>query len=54
MFRRISSKQPEVIMSDKKGQPVHWEAVLTGVFRGKTVMEFGTNRSHAIHAILTK
>ena len=32
-------------MSDKKGQPVDWEAILTGVFRGKTVMEYGTNRN---------
>ena len=31
-------------MSDKKGQPVNWEAILTGVFRGKTVIEYGTNR----------
>jgi CRP/FNR family transcriptional regulator, cyclic AMP receptor protein len=32
-------------MSDKKDQPADWEAVLTGVFRGKTVMEYGTNRN---------
>jgi CRP/FNR family cyclic AMP-dependent transcriptional regulator len=32
-------------MSDKKDQPVDWEAILTGVFRGKTVIEYGTNRN---------
>jgi CRP-like cAMP-binding protein len=32
-------------MSDRKGQPVNWEAILDGVFRGKTIMEYGTNRN---------
>jgi CRP/FNR family transcriptional regulator, cyclic AMP receptor protein len=32
-------------MSDKNNQPVDWETVLTGVFRGKTVMEYGMNRN---------
>jgi CRP/FNR family transcriptional regulator, cyclic AMP receptor protein len=32
-------------MSDKKSQPVNWDAVLTGIFRGKTVIEYGMNRS---------
>ncbi|HTY64349.1 MAG TPA: Crp/Fnr family transcriptional regulator [Acidobacteriota bacterium] len=32
-------------MAEKKSQPVDWEAVLTGVFRGKTVIEYGTNRN---------
>jgi CRP-like cAMP-binding protein len=32
-------------MSDKKSHPVDWEAVLAGVFRGKTVIEYGTNRN---------
>jgi CRP-like cAMP-binding protein len=32
-------------MSDRKGQPVNWEAILNGVFRGKTIMEYGTNRN---------
>jgi len=32
-------------MSDKKSQPVDWEAVLAGVFRGKTIIEYGTNRN---------
>ncbi len=32
-------------MSDKKSHPVDWEAVFTGVFRGKTVIEYATNRS---------
>jgi CRP/FNR family cyclic AMP-dependent transcriptional regulator len=32
-------------MPDKKNKPVDWEAILTGVFRGKTVMEYGMNRN---------
>jgi CRP/FNR family transcriptional regulator, cyclic AMP receptor protein len=32
-------------MPDKKNPPVDWETVLTGVFRGKTVMEYGMNRN---------
>ena len=40
-----SNEQLEVVMLDKKGKPVNWEAILTGVFRGKTVIEYGTNRN---------
>jgi CRP/FNR family transcriptional regulator, cyclic AMP receptor protein len=32
-------------MSDKKSQPVNWEAIFNGVFHGKTVMEYGANRN---------
>jgi CRP/FNR family transcriptional regulator, cyclic AMP receptor protein len=32
-------------MPDKKNHPVDWETVLTGIFRGKTVMECGMNRN---------
>jgi CRP/FNR family transcriptional regulator, cyclic AMP receptor protein len=32
-------------MPVKKNKPVDWEAVLTGVFRGKTVIEYGVNRN---------
>ncbi len=32
-------------MSGKESQPVDWEAILTGAFRGKTIMEYGTNRN---------
>jgi CRP/FNR family cyclic AMP-dependent transcriptional regulator len=32
-------------MPDKKNKPVDWEAILTDVFRGKTVIEYGANRS---------
>jgi CRP/FNR family transcriptional regulator, cyclic AMP receptor protein len=32
-------------MSDKRNQPVNWEDILNGVFRGKTIMEYGTNRN---------
>jgi CRP/FNR family cyclic AMP-dependent transcriptional regulator len=45
MLRLSFNKQPEVVMSDKKSGPVDWESVLTGVFRGKTVIEYGTNRN---------
>ena len=32
-------------MAEKKGQPVDWESFLTGVTRGKTVIEYGASRS---------
>ncbi len=32
-------------MSGKESQPVDWEAILTGVFRGKTLIEYGANRN---------
>jgi CRP/FNR family transcriptional regulator, cyclic AMP receptor protein len=32
-------------MAVKKEQPVDWEALLHGIFRGKTVMEYGMGRS---------
>src|SRR5512144_877288 len=32
-------------MVNSKSQIVDWEAILTGIFRGKTVMECGTDRS---------
>ena len=31
-------------MANSKGQIVDWEAVLTDIFRGRTVMEYGANR----------
>jgi CRP-like cAMP-binding protein len=33
------------MMENKKTQPVDWEALLNGIFRGKTVIEFGTDRT---------
>jgi CRP/FNR family cyclic AMP-dependent transcriptional regulator len=38
------SGQIEVIMENKKTQPVDWEALLNGIFRGKTVMEYAAER----------
>jgi CRP/FNR family transcriptional regulator, cyclic AMP receptor protein len=35
----------EVFVVDSKGQIVDWEAILTGIFRGKTILECGTNRT---------
>ncbi len=32
-------------MANSKGRIVDWEAILTGIFRGKTIMEYGTNRA---------
>jgi CRP/FNR family cyclic AMP-dependent transcriptional regulator len=32
-------------MSDKKSRPVDWESILTSVFRGTTLIEYGTNRN---------
>jgi CRP-like cAMP-binding protein len=31
-------------VANSKGQSVDWEAVLTDIFRGRTVMEYGANR----------
>jgi CRP/FNR family cyclic AMP-dependent transcriptional regulator len=45
MLRLSFNKQPETVMSDNKTKPVDWEAVLTSVFRGKTLIEYGTNRN---------
>jgi CRP/FNR family transcriptional regulator, cyclic AMP receptor protein len=35
----------EVLVVNSKSQIVDWEAVLTGIFRGKTIMEVGTDRA---------
>jgi len=32
-------------MENKKTQPVDWEALLNGIFRGKTVIEYGAGRN---------
>ena len=32
-------------MVNKKDQPVDWESLLAGITRGKTVIEYGTNRN---------
>jgi CRP/FNR family cyclic AMP-dependent transcriptional regulator len=34
-----------ILMADKMKRPVDWEALLAGVTRGKTVIEYGTNRN---------
>jgi CRP/FNR family transcriptional regulator, cyclic AMP receptor protein len=34
----------EVVMTEKKEGPVDWETLLNGIFRGKTVVECGTDR----------
>ena len=42
---RIKQARKAVGTSDSKTQPVNWEAILTGIFRGKTVMEYGRDRN---------
>ena len=32
-------------MADNKGQPVNWEAILSGISQGKTVKEYSANRN---------
>ena len=32
-------------MANKKDQPVDWESLLAGITRGKTIIEYGTNRN---------
>jgi CRP/FNR family transcriptional regulator, cyclic AMP receptor protein len=39
------SRQREVIMENRKTQPVDWEVLLNGIFRGKTVIECGAGRN---------
>ncbi len=34
----------EVFMAPKKSQPIDWEALLDGIFRGKAILEYGTSR----------
>lgn len=42
---RLSQGQRGVVMAEKKEKPVEWEALLNGVFRGKTVIECGMDRN---------
>jgi CRP/FNR family transcriptional regulator, cyclic AMP receptor protein len=42
---RLERERMAVVTSDNKTQPVNWEAILTGIFRGKTVMEYGRDRN---------
>jgi CRP/FNR family transcriptional regulator, cyclic AMP receptor protein len=45
--RHLDTHRPQkgVIMAAKIEQPVDWEALLNGIFRGKTVIECGAGRS---------
>jgi CRP-like cAMP-binding protein len=38
-------KNKEVVMAEKKSQPVDWEAMLSGISQGKTVKEYSANRN---------
>ena len=39
------SRQREITMENRKTQPVDWEVLLNGIFRGKTVIECGAGRN---------
>jgi CRP-like cAMP-binding protein len=41
---RFHGLQKEVVMAENKAAPVDWEALLSGIFRGKVVMECGADR----------
>jgi len=54
--REVFSKQTEIVMATNKSQPVvgkakegthlvDWETLLAGISRGKTVIEYGANRT---------
>ena len=40
-----AKNQSEVTKAKEKAQLVDWEALLAGVSRGKTVLEYGANRT---------
>ena len=40
----LNKGQPEVAKAKEKAQLVDWEALLAGISRGKTVLEYGANR----------
>jgi CRP-like cAMP-binding protein len=40
-----NKSQPEVVTAKEKTQPVDWEALLNGIFHGKTVIECGLDRN---------
>jgi CRP/FNR family cyclic AMP-dependent transcriptional regulator len=40
----LKRKQSEIIMANKKSQPVHWEALLAGFAGAKTATEYSANR----------
>jgi CRP/FNR family cyclic AMP-dependent transcriptional regulator len=44
LLRLSFNKQTEEGMSDIKSKPVNWESIFTGIFRGKTLIEYGRNR----------
>ena len=41
----VDEQKAAVVVAIKKGLPVDWETLLTGISRGKTVSEYGTNRN---------
>ena len=44
MLRLSFNKQTEVVLSEKKYNSVDWEILFTGIFSGKTRIEYGRNR----------
>jgi CRP/FNR family cyclic AMP-dependent transcriptional regulator len=41
--RPVDEQKAAVVVASKKGLPVDWETLLTGISRGKTVLEYGAN-----------
>jgi CRP-like cAMP-binding protein len=41
----VNEQKAAVVVATKKELPADWEALLTGISRGKTVLEYGTNRT---------
>jgi len=40
----LAGECAEIAMARNNHEPVDWEAILDGIFRGKTVMEYGAAR----------
>lgn len=41
----VTRQKPEVVTAIRKGPPSDWETLLAEISRGKTVLEYGTNRN---------
>ena len=41
----LEKSQPKVVTANQKGPPVDWEALLAVIPRGKTIIEYGANRT---------
>jgi CRP-like cAMP-binding protein len=41
----FNQSQPEVITANQKAPPINWAAFLAGISRGKTILEYGVDRT---------